>query len=545
MPIKRVVHSLIVMAGLIVLTTSGVHAQTRASVQSQDQQTIEAWGAYPSFNRSDWGPEFTIYNRPAFETAIYDSFNLTSVRWDLQPRFNDGGTGIDQTEIQDLKKSLLSWTSRGHTDWFMTSFTPPAQFKDPPDINGSTANGTETHLRIDKEADYITFIINVLTWIKNNSLPLPVAFSLQNEPTYGPGYDGCVYTPAQYQRVCIALRQALDNAGIQAVKLIAGEGNNYGDTHTIIGDFANAQFKAAVSIVASHTYDVWSASDSYQWQESALMFQMGKPYWMTEYSPIYTGNGVMKDNGPTEIEWTLGGTRRILRELRHSGVVRYYYWQIYPGRGDVSDAGDGTGVATHATSEFLLYGDQTVNWIRMGRVYQAIIKNAPAGSRVRFMTTTDPNLKASNNNWIDMIALVSPQAMTVVLVNPTAQSKNLTVDGLLGTSLNVIRPTNADNAMSVGNLTITNGETPVSLPANSVTLLVTNKGLQNTTSAVPHALNAVSTQIAGTSLDIANYDIQGRTLRGNMLPNGIVLTRRGAVYSATVNQNLRHRSIER
>jgi len=461
-------------------------AQTNARVLPDDHQAIEAWGAFPSYNRTDWGAAWHIFNRPWAESALYDSLNMNSIRLDLQPRYNDGATGVNSTQMQDFKNALLQWTSRGHTDWFMSVWSPPAQFKDPADINGwSNSLNTVTHLRQDKEADYIQFIINALAWIRGQNLPLPQAFSLQNEPTYGPGYDGCVYTPEQYQRVNVALRKSLDSAGMQAIQLIGGEGNYYWDSYSITGGFADTAFARATEIVASHTYDVWSTSNADYWQESEKMKTYGKPYWMTEYCPLSTGNGIVGDTSTTEIDWTLGGTRRILRELRHSHVSRYYFWMAY-GLGQ-----------SKAGWENLMWGDTQVHWIRMGRVFQAILKYAPAGSSVRYLTTPDADLKAGENNWIDMLGFVSTQAMTVVIVNPTAFDKSITVNGLLGTSLNVIRPTNADDNMNIGSQVISNGKATVSLPAKSVTLLVTNVGSAGTTTRL-------SASSPATPLDYSN-----------------------------------------
>ena len=441
------------------------NAQTQATVLSQDNQAIEGWGAFPSYFRRDWGSQWHMFSRPAIASAVLDSLGLSTLRLDIQPRFYNSVTGLlDETQLIDLKDQIKLWTVRSKTDYMISIWSPPAAFKNPAHINGTDQSGVVTNLRVDKEADYIQFIVRVLTWVKNESLPLPVALSLQNEPTYAPSYDGCTYDSIQYARVNINLRSALNSAGMQSVQLIGGEGNNYWDSFVITNELKNPATRDAISVMASHTYDIWSNSNQYHWDYASDMGKsVGKPYWMTEYCPEYTGNGVYKENA-SELEWTLGGTRRFLRELRHTPVVRYYFWKAYSGSTITYNAGT------------LLSGDQTPEWSRMARVIQAIYRNAPVGSKIRYMSTTDTQLKAGESNFIDMIGFIAPQAMTVVLVNPLSTTKSLTVNGLTGTNANVLRPTDPDTSMNKGTVTITNNSAALSLPAQSVTVLVTNAG---------------------------------------------------------------------
>jgi hypothetical protein len=77
---------------------------------------------------------------------------------------------------------------------------------------------------------------------------------------------------------------------------------------------------------------------------------------------------------------------------------------------------------------------------------------------------------------MDMLAFVSSKKTVVLLTNPTATTRTLTIKGLSGTKAEIFRTSSTEDMAPAGSQSIVGGQSSVGLPANSILLLETNGG---------------------------------------------------------------------
>ncbi|MFD2611611.1 glycoside hydrolase family 30 beta sandwich domain-containing protein [Paenibacillus gansuensis] len=444
------------------------HAATNSvTVSSTDSQTMKGWGAFPSYFRSDWNTEsgtqnFTIFNKSQIQSALYSELGLNIIRVDLQPRaFNAATWSLNTTALADLKQQIQIARDYGITDYVVSVWSPPAAMKDPADINGQTPSGQATHLRTDMEDAFVQYAADALNWLDQQGVGKAKAFSLQNEPSAAVGYDGCVYDQTQYQRVLVKLKNKLNNSGLSSVKVFGPEGqypsSNWNQLGTNFSGLSDTTVKNAIDVVATHTYDQYYQEIGTLTNYNTQAKNTGKEMWMTEWSPI--------DYGTSEIDWTINGMRHFARDLVE---MEHTYWFFWRGWGHTND--------NSSHPENLLTGDTAPVRSKLFYVFSKLWKNAPAGSKVRKMSTTDTTLKATGSIEDDMMAFVNPSGQTVVLlVNPTTTSKTLDVKGINGNSVQQFVTTSSQNMTDSGNFTVSGGQASnLVFPARSISVLVTS-----------------------------------------------------------------------
>jgi hypothetical protein len=87
-----------------------------------------------------------------------------------------------------------------------------------------------------------------------------------------------------------------------------------------------------------------------------------------------------------------------------------------------------------------------------------------------------PDLSSFGPDPMDMLAFISNSKTIVLLTNPTAIARNLTMKGLTGTKAEPFRTSGSEDMANVGSQAIVKGESTVLLPANSVLIVETNGG---------------------------------------------------------------------
>jgi glucuronoarabinoxylan endo-1,4-beta-xylanase len=141
-------------------------------------------------------------------------------------------------------------------------WSPPARMK----TNNSIIGGK---LIADSAAAYAKYLNDFANYMTANGAPL-YAISVQNEPDWNPGYEGCVWTAEE-------MRDFIKNHGalITAARLMAPElvNNNQAYVNTILSDNAAT---ANLDIIATHLYGGGIV-------ENALAKTKGKEVWMTEH----------------------------------------------------------------------------------------------------------------------------------------------------------------------------------------------------------------------------------------------------------------------
>ncbi len=166
------------------------------------------------------------------------------------------------TELNHAKAAIL----RG-ARVFASPWSPPARMK----TNNNIIGGK---LIPDSAAAYARYLNDFALYMSANGAPL-YGVSIQNEPDWEPGYEGCVWTAEE-------MRDFLKNHGalISATRLMAPElvNNNQTYVNTILADDGAI---ANLDIVGTHLYGGGLV-------ENALAKAKGKEVWMTEHLDTLT-----------------------------------------------------------------------------------------------------------------------------------------------------------------------------------------------------------------------------------------------------------------
>lgn len=444
-------------------------ARVSTAIIGPAQQEIRGWGMYPSYFRTDWSQtgDRDFFQRPAHQKMLLRDSGITLVRVDLQPRLYDetkADGSLRQSALDDLTRHLRIAREHGVRDYIASVWSAPTAMKDPPQIPAEIefeTNGVKTkirsHLREDREAAYVAYLVAVLRAVKANGLALPVGLSIQNELTSPVKWDGTVWTPPQYRRVIKKMRAALDGAGMKSVALQGPEAAIYPDNEAFFdAGFellkSDRELNRAVAHFAAHSYDQWGYGDDLgKIKAYASAARAGKkPVWMTEWS-IPRGN--------SQIEWTLNSMRHFARDLV---LVPNNYWFWW--RGWVND--------DKAGAEDLVYGQQTPVATKQFLVFSKLWNAVRPGFWVHPMQSDDPDLKSGDALQIDMVAFKRGAKTVVLLVNSTAGAKQLQVRGLGGKSVQTFVTTETQDMAPQPEIHVAQGAATFDLPPQSASVVV-------------------------------------------------------------------------
>lgn len=477
------------------------------TVTSQTNQTIKGWGVFPAYHRAtDWGAGSSIVARPNslgstnkinIQNALYTELGVSIVRADLSPSYykESAPDGLDTYYLGDLVAHLQAAKSKGISEYMLSVWSPPWQFKTPARIEGGfwrlKGDGTNkvdwydgignnaayekvsTSLREDRESQFVTFYAKAVKYLTTQGLDAPVAVSLQNEPRWDPPYDGCVYAAPQYTRVAIALRTALNGEGLSSVKIIGPETNDYGDKtwgNPIMwkGWYGLAKnngvpnpLASAMQGIAVHSYDLtndsyWNMDYFNEYKTSVERLKIDFPsydFWATEHSIDY-------ENTLGPIGLTMRATRQLNREI---GTLPHNYWFWWQGY----STGDPQG---HLQA---LMSGTDANLVRtpMYHVLSRLWRSAPKGSVVRKVSSDHVGITAAGSVEIDTIALQKADGHVVLLVcNPTNSLQNVSLAGLTGSFAKVYQTTSSENMADKSNLPISGGNGTYAFPAQSIVI---------------------------------------------------------------------------
>lgn len=503
--------------GVIVLFL-GVHAMaiSTVTVSPGNLQRVEYWGVWASDNRPDWGSDWVVSSQPKVLDALYNDLGVNLARISLDyTSYNETTGELNQTNMGYLKTHIQGFTSRGVGTYFMSVWTPPPSMKTrntPSAVYWNNGVKENVSLRPDQEDKYIQYVASALQWLKSNNVPLPYAFSLQNEPDYNPDYDGCVYDSIQYRRVLKKMRTHFDANGLGAVKLMGPEGGGLGSSQTLLGkNFgsldSDPEFNAALGIIASHNYnsiyyiwaDYFEKTEGFSWQNYYKSFQAGmnnrtQAIWMTEYCSENSASIQWKyapSNGDSVVQ-IFGvqkeGVNKYL--IMDSEDNNYFLTEAQHFNSDLINMGATAWVRWGSWNNdlnkkdypYLIRGTSTIDLAKTYQLYQTIWTHATPGSYVRKVTTDDPHLIGDSlYGLVDLSAMVNEKHMVVVLVNRTDLVKNVQVQGLTGSAGELYQMTKTSNMTKVSTPAIASGRASISLQAHSASILVTNQGVTNPT----------------------------------------------------------------
>ncbi|MEI8114570.1 MAG: T9SS type A sorting domain-containing protein [Bacteroidia bacterium] len=169
-----------------------VNAQKQLTINTaQPKQTIDGFGGSIAYYEN-WlvaHPKRSMIYDCLFKDLGLSIFRIKNNYYN-EGAFNQG--------IADLKSIVVEGRKRSSFDIMISSWSPPGKYKS----NGKPANDeTMASLATDANGnfvygDFAKWWYNSLLSYKTNGIDAKY-ISLQNEPNWGPGYEGCVFMPQE------------------------------------------------------------------------------------------------------------------------------------------------------------------------------------------------------------------------------------------------------------------------------------------------------------------------------------------------------------
>jgi O-glycosyl hydrolase len=509
MHIKNIKSSLLTL-GLVLLGSvvssitipNSMQASETLNLTDQYGQTIKGWGFFSYTRRTTWYDEkWNVTYSSGGVDALYSDLNASILRYDLVPECYDAGESdtLDHYVIDELKDSIIEAKGKGISDYFLAVWSPPASMKYPASTEGwahvhkvtgelginkwddPDYEQVATTLKTESEDAFIQYIVNSLIYLRDNGAGLPKAFSVQNEPGWVTTYESCDYEWEQYHRMVKNVKAAFIANGLDEVDVVFGDCNgaswllwssnlNLGYNFSKLD--SDADLLNSVDAIASHTYDNWddNLENRLNQQEMAAsaMWKQKEKYGMEFYMSEWIPDRASDTADLTGIQYTIYEMEHALRDLR---VYPFEYFIWYSGWGvrDYTEKSDlfayNVGSASGQLHKSKLY-----------HIFQRLWGEVPhdGGYRTRYLTSSDADIKTGKDNvTINALAFDGNGKTVVVLINPTATEKTFTFSGLDNFSTaELLRTTSNEDMVSHGMVSITNGITNLTLPAESINFLI-------------------------------------------------------------------------
>ncbi|MEM6821752.1 MAG: RICIN domain-containing protein [Verrucomicrobiota bacterium] len=461
------------------------------TVLGDDQQTIEEWGCFVAHakNRSWSVNTHSLVDAPNATQLMIKDMGMTMHRVDAPYcwYYDKNNPSVPKANAYEVIEHINLCVDSGVSDYIMTVWSPPVEFKTLPTSRGKTYYDTVTgqpvnwfqginndprytirtvSLKENKEAAFTKWISDFLKYIESNNAPLPKIVSFQNEPAHDPMYYGCFYQRDQYERVLKALRTRLDNNGFGSIKILGGDANHIPGMNQVFGAgywSVDSGLKDDLQILASHSYDIWaSETDIVNRHADALVWinrvknNAGIPIWMTEWSIDKQYNS----EGWSDIYHVSYEMRHMIRDLVLIPYEAYFFWLGYDKKQK-----DRISIISGPDDDLLVS--------KKYHVLKKLWNQCPPGSIVRHCSSTDSSLKANNNSFIDMISFHDSNSQTLMVVNHTNTSKSTTFKGIIrGSTAHIYQTTDSADMEKVTDKAISGGEFTYSLRPNSVTIFI-------------------------------------------------------------------------
>lgn len=216
----------------------------------------------------------------------------------------------------------------------------------------------------------------------------------------------------------------------------------------------------ALDGIAFHSYDEGTQSGgkaAVEARDLILKFKnelkKGNEIWQTE-------NCTVK---PEEL--TVSAIRQLRSLMRDIGYLEancYIYWL------------GASNNENYSGEELIFNNTKTKLYFVFKKLWRTVV---PGQFSVKnFIRNDNPDLSSFGPDPMDMLAFISDSKTVVLLTNPTATARNLTIKGLSGTKTELFRTSGSEDMASVGSQAIVNGESTVLLTGYSVLILETNGG---------------------------------------------------------------------
>ena len=251
------------------------------------------WGNFPDYSVKDYenmfNPDILGYNMVRL-MILPHNIDINKTMSDLIA--NRIYTTMDRSRYYENVKTVNNYG--GYV--LASPWSPPAAWKTNNSINGGG------DLRKTNYQDYANYLRAYAQNMLNNGAPV-YAISIQNEPNYTAGYDGCEWTGAQMRDFYDEVGHFTDGiAGygggkmIPSVKTMNGESANTVDVNKPAYSLATARNN--IDIFGRHNYgsrNTNAASSDYNW-----IYNTTNPreMWMTEHN-LNSNSGITYPNDHT------------------------------------------------------------------------------------------------------------------------------------------------------------------------------------------------------------------------------------------------------
>ena len=289
------------------------------------------------------------------------SFNILRVR--IAPKSSSQNADDRWGTIVPVVKKAKSLGAK----ILATPWTPPAELKTNNNIVGGELADYE---------GYAEYLKEFLGYMQQNDADIDV-LSIQNEPDFEVGYEGCIWTGDQQAYFFKNYAQRIKDA-YPSVKLMTGESFQYRHeaTDAVLED---EEACSVLDIVGGHIYG--GGNTPYD-----LAKEKGKEVWMTEYLL----NEAWEKSSPFGL---IGSPRdealqfiNSVNQSMLSDMNAYIYWY---GRRYYGMLGDGNA------------GSVMSKVTPRGHIFSLFSKNVTGKTRVKTITSSEVSSELSNSAYID------------------------------------------------------------------------------------------------------------------------------------------------
>jgi len=287
--------------------------------------------------------------------------------------------------------------------------------------------------------DYANYLNDYVTYMRNNGAELD-AISIQNEPDMQATYAGCLWTSTQISNFVKNYGQLIN------CKVIAPE--SVGITDNYSAAFQDDNVCANFEIYAGHQYG--NVQDGLK-----LVQAKGKEVWMTEF--LINWNEA--ENTTRNFNWTKDAFN-FADKVNSALLSNVNAWIHYASRRYYGLMGDGT------------YGSTDGEITKRGYILSHYAKFATGATRID-NTWTDATNVLKGSSYLS----VTGDSVIVMVINPSTDTYNLTVDLPFYTVLGKSIKTTEQLNMSVSSISL-GSETcwpKVTVDASSITTLIFTK----------------------------------------------------------------------
>jgi hypothetical protein len=374
------------------------------------RQPIKGWGVTTSFVDSNGN---TLKIPAEHDQLIYRDLSATVFRIvigaDTYQDAVDDGTLVPSELSEQVLGPVLRMERFGRKNYVLSILTPPRVMKKYISDKGSI-DADPNPLRVEREEDFIRFVVKILTYLQRTGKVLPLAVSFQSEPDWETPDTGCPYSAAQWQRVLAGLRQTMDRAGLSSVALIGPETSNASTVApflTLPAEPAQTERFGPPGLggVALHEGPLEASQ-----REALASFRSLTDQAHRAQLDLWVLDGYFATTRRNRQPVVMQTIKRLGRDLIAFHAT-YWFWR--------------QGSAPFRESEIAKWDDR-ISYRFLQRLWSA----APPSSVVRKIEADSTAFKTDDTLEVDLFGFSSEDRIVLVLSNPLLDEQTLGVEGM-------------------------------------------------------------------------------------------------------------------